>query len=352
MRTLHGFQFAAPAADLQPVARDLPVPGPGAVRVRIQACGICHGDALAVTGHFPGTTYPVIPGHEIAGVIDAVGTPLPPAAVGQALPSANSPFAIGARVGIGWSGGSCGHCANCRRGDAFACLTESRVTGLTQDGGYATHVIAPVSALARIPDTLSPAEAAPLMCAGLTTFNALRHTHARPGDLVAIHGLGGLGHLGVQFAAKMGFRPVAIARGPEKAPLALQLGAAHYIDAQSQNPAAELQRLGGAQVVLTTVTNAEAMQSVLPGLGINGEFVIVGAVPQLTVPALQLLGRRQSVRGWASGTPADAEDTLAFAALTGVRSMNEPYPLSDAPAAFARMMSGQARFRVVLRMDD
>ena len=342
MPSFHAFQFAAPAADLQSLSRDLPAPGPGAVRVRIQACGICHGDALAVSGHFPGTAYPVIPGHEIAGVIDAISTPLPPGANWE----------VGDRVGVGWSGGYCGQCAHCRRGDTFACLTETRVTGLTQDGGYATHVIAHVSALARIPDALTPEEAAPLMCAGLTTFNALRHTHARPGDLVAVHGLGGLGHLAVQFAAKMGFVPVVIARGPEKAPLARQLGALEYIDAQSQNPAAELQRLGGAQVVLATVTNAEAMQSVMGGLGVNGEFVIVGAVPQLTVPALQLLGRRQSVRGWAAGDSSDAEDTLAFAAQTGIRSINEFYPLSEAPAAFAHMMSGHARFRVVLRMPE
>jgi D-arabinose 1-dehydrogenase-like Zn-dependent alcohol dehydrogenase len=336
---LQGFQFTAPSTPLTALTRDLPVPSPGAVRVRIQACGICHGDALAVTGHFPGIAYPVIPGHEIAGVIDAVGTPLPPGAS----------WRVGDRVGVGWNGGFCGQCANCRRGDAMACLTETRVMGLTQDGGYASHVIARVSALARIPDSLTSEEAAPLMCAGLTTFNALRHTHARPGDLVAIQGVGGLGHLGVQFAAKMGFRAVAIARGQDKGPLAHQLGAAHYIDAQSQDPAAELQRLGGAQVVLSTVTDTAAMQSVLGGLGYNGEFVMAGAVPSLTVPALQLLGRRQSVRGWASGTAADSEDTLAFAALTGVRSRNEIFPLGEAPAAFARMMSGQARFRVVLR---
>jgi D-arabinose 1-dehydrogenase-like Zn-dependent alcohol dehydrogenase len=340
MPELQAFHFTAPNTPLALTTRNLPVPGPGAVRVRIQACGICHGDALAVTGHFPGIAYPVIPGHEIAGVIDAAGSPLPPGAN----------WKPGDRVGIGWSGGYCGQCAQCRRGNAFACLTEARVTGLTQDGGYATHVIARVSALARIPDVLTPAEAAPLMCAGLTTFNALRHTHARPGDLVAVHGLGGLGHLGVQFAAKMGYETAAIARGQDKAPLARQLGAVHYIDSQSEDPAAELQRLGGAQAVLSTVTDTAAMQSVLGGLGFTGEFVIVGAIPSLTVPSLQLLGRRQSVRGWASGTAADAEDTLAFAALTGIRSMNEIYPLSDAPAAFARMMSGQARFRVVLQM--
>lgn len=340
MPQLQAFQFTAPQSELQPLTRDLPAPGPGAVRVRIQACGICHGDALAVTGHFPGTAYPVIPGHEIAGVIDAVGSPLPPGANWKA----------GDRVGIGWNGGYCGQCTHCRRGEPLACLTENRVTGLTQDGGYATHVIARVSALARIPDALTPEEAAPLMCAGLTTFNALRHTQARAGDLVAVHGVGGLGHLGVQFAAKMGFATVGIARGADKGPLARSLGAAHYIDSQSQDAAAELQRLGGAKVILSTVTDAAAMEAVLGGLGYAGEFVIVGAAPLLKVPALQLLGRRQSVRGWASGTAADAEDTLRFAALSGVRPMNEVYPLSEAPTAFARMMSGQARFRVVLRM--
>ena len=342
MPQLEAFQFAAPNTGLQALTRDLPAPGPATVRVRIQACGVCHGDALAVTGHFPGTTYPVIPGHELAGVIDAVGRPL--------SPGAN--WKIGDRVGVGWNAGYCGHCAHCRRGDFLGCLTENRVTGLTQDGGYATHVIAHVSALARIPDALTPEEAAPLMCAGLTTFNALRHTSARPGDLVAVQGIGGLGHLGVQFAAKMGFHAVAIARGQDKAPLVGQLGATHYIDTQAQDPSTELQRLGGAQVVLSTVTDAAAMQSVLGGLGYNGEFVIVGAVPSLAVPALQLLGRRQSVRGWASGTAADAEDTLNFAALTGIRPMNELFPLAEAPAAFARMMSGHARFRVVLRNGD
>jgi len=342
MPQLHAFHFTAPNTSLQALTRELPEPGPGAVRVRIQACGICHGDALAVSGHFPGIAYPVIPGHEIAGVIDAVGSPLPPGANWES----------GDRVAIGWNGGYCGQCSQCRRGQALDCLTEHRVTGLTQDGGYATHVIARVSALARIPDGLTPEEAAPLMCAGLTTFNALRHTHARPGDLVAVHGIGGLGHLGIQFASKMGFRTVAIARGAEKAPLACQLGATHYIDAKAQDPAAELQRLGGARVVLATVTDAAAMQSVLGGLGYNGEFVIVGAVPSLAVPALQLLGRRQSVRGWASGTAADGEDTMSFAALAGIRSLNEIYPLSEGPAAFERMLSGQARFRVVLRMDE
>jgi D-arabinose 1-dehydrogenase-like Zn-dependent alcohol dehydrogenase len=340
MRKMQAAQIVRAHADFEFIERDIPEPGPAAVRIRVRACGICHSDSLSKEGTFPHVRYPIVPGHEVVGVIDALGSPLPPGAA----------WKVGDRVGVGWNGGYCGQCANCRRGDTWSCLTETRITGITYDGGYEQYMIAPVSALARVPDALSDTDAAPLMCAGITTFNALRHTHAGAGDLVAVHGIGGLGHLGVQFAAKMGFRTVAIARGADKGPLALQLGAHQYIDAQAVDPAAELRRLGGAQVILATVTNGEAMQSVIGGLGTNGSLLIVGAVPSLTVPALQLLGGRQSVRGWASGTAADAEDTLNFSALAGVRSLNEVFPFAEAPAAYARMMSGRARFRVVLEL--
>jgi D-arabinose 1-dehydrogenase-like Zn-dependent alcohol dehydrogenase len=337
MAKMRAVQIAAPKAALDIVEREIPNPAPHTVRIRVQACGICHSDTVAVEGHYPGINYPIVPGHEVVGVIDAVGANVPQWKPGQ-------------RVGVGWNGGYCGYCDNCRRGDTFACQTSTRVTGVTFDGGYAEYMIAPAIALARVPDELTAEEAAPLMCAGVTTFNCLRNSGARPGDTVAIHGLGGLGHLGVQFAAKMGFRTIAIARGQDKAPLALRLGAAHYIDTQSQDLAAELTRLGGAKVILATVTNAEAMQSAMGGLGVNGTLMVVGAVPSLSVPSLQLLGRRQAVKGWYSGTSIDSQDTLAFAVLSGVRSMNEPFPLNRVREAYDRMLSGKARFRVVLTM--
>jgi D-arabinose 1-dehydrogenase-like Zn-dependent alcohol dehydrogenase len=318
------------------VERPMPEPGPGTVRIAVQACGICHSDVLTKHGGFPGLTYPRVPGHEVAGVIDAVGAGVPQWQVGQ-------------RVGVGWNGGYCGRCDPCRRGDLWACVTQ-QVTGITFDGGYATHLIAPANAVARMPDGLAPADAAPLLCAGITTFNALRNSGARPGDLVAVLGLGGLGHLGVQYAARMGFRTVAIARGGDKAALAAQLGAEAYIDSQAQDPAAELQRLGGAAAILATATSGEAMAAVAGGLGINGTLLVVGAADALSVsPLLLILGRR-SVKGWASGTAIDSEDTLAFSARSGVRSINETYPLEKVEDAFARMLSGKARFRVVLTM--
>jgi len=337
MPKMRAVQIPAPGADFETVQRDIPEPGPHSVRIRVQACGICHSDSVAKQGLFPGIRYPIVPGHEIAGVIDAVGPDTPAWTVGQ-------------RVGVGWNGGYCGYCNACRRGEFFACLTSTQVTGLTFDGGYADYLIAPSSAVARVPDALTPEEAAPLLCAGVTTFNALRHSGAGPGELVAIHGLGGLGHLGVQFAAKMGFRTVAIARGQDKAPLARELGAAHYIDTTAQDPAVELAKLGGAKAILATVTSAEAMQSVIGGLGIEGVLLVIGAVPALTVPSLQLLSRSQSVKGWYSGTSIDSQDTLAFAAQTGVRSHNEIFPLDQVREAYARMLSGHARFRVVLKM--
>jgi len=305
--------------------------------VRVEACGVCHSDSVVKDGLFPGITYPIIPGHEVVGVIDAVGPDTPRWQVGQ-------------RVGVGWNGGYCGYCNACRRGQFFACMTSTQVTGVTRDGGYAEFMVAPISAVAAVPEGLAPEEAGPLMCAGVTTFNCLRHCGAGPGDLVAVLGLGGLGHLGVQFASKMGFRTIAIARGADKEPLARQLGASHYIDNQATDAAAALAKLGGAKAIIATVTNAEAMQSLIGGLAAEGTFFIIGAVPSMVIPPIQLLTRSQAVKGWYSGVSMDSEDTLNFSVLTGVRSMNEVYPLEKANDAYARMMSGKARFRVVLRI--
>jgi D-arabinose 1-dehydrogenase-like Zn-dependent alcohol dehydrogenase len=330
-------QVPRPKGDFEIVDRPIPEPPAGTVRIKVQACGVCHSDAITKEGLFPGIEYPRVPGHEIAGVIDAIG-----AGVAQWTP--------GQRVGVGWFGGNCGHCEQCRRGNFFACQ-NGQTTGITYDGGYAEYMIAPASAVALMPAELSPVEAAPLMCAGLTTFNALRNSGARVGHLVAILGIGGLGHLGVQYAAKMGFRTVAIARGEEKGPLAKQLGASHYIDSQAQDPAAELLKMGGAKVILATATSGEAMSATQGGLGVNGTFLIVGAAPSMQVSPLQLLTYCQSVKGWYSGTSIDSQDTLAFSAQSGVRSMNEVFPFDSAPEAYERMMSGKARFRVVLTME-
>jgi D-arabinose 1-dehydrogenase-like Zn-dependent alcohol dehydrogenase len=287
-------------------------------------------------GLVPGLEYPRVPGHEAVGVIDALGAGVTRLTVGQ-------------RVGVGWNGGYCGQCDRCRRGDFFAC-ENGLTTGITGDGGYAEYMVAPLSAVARVPAEISPVEGAPLMCAGVTTFNALRNCGARPGDLVAIHGLGGLGHLGVQYAAKMGFRTVAIARGQDKRSLAEELGASIYIDSQSQDAAAELSKLGGAQAILATVTNPEAMSAVQGGLGINGTFVVIGAVDTMKISPLRMILASQSVKGWYSGTSIDSQDALQFSAMRGVRSMNETYPLERANEAYERMASGRARFRVVLTM--
>ena len=319
---------------LEVVERDIPQPTPGTVRIKVQACGICHSDSLVKEGHMPGIVYPRVPGHEVAGVIDALGPGVDHWSAGQ-------------RVGVGWHGGYCGRCAACRRGDFFDCETH-QVTGLTFDGGYAQYMIAPVSAMAHIPDDLNPVEAAPLMCAGITTFNALRNSGARPGDLVAILGIGGLGHLAIQFATRMGYHTVAVARGADKEPLSKKLGASQYIDSQAGDPAAALQKLGGAKVILATVTSGDAMGAVQTGLSANGTLVILGAAGSLQVNPLFLLGKRAAVKGWYSGTSIDSQDTLDFSTLTGVRSMNEIYPLEKAAEAYDRMMSGKARFRVVL----
>jgi alcohol dehydrogenase/propanol-preferring alcohol dehydrogenase len=276
-----------------------------------------------------------VPGHEVAGVIDAVGADV-------------AAWRVGDRVGVGWHGGHCGHCDPCRRGSFVLCRT-GRIPGISYDGGHADHMLAPAAALAKIPDGLSAAEAAPLMCAGVTTFNSLRNSGARPGDLVAVLGIGGLGHLGVQFAARSGFRTVAIARGKDKEPLARQLGAEHYVDSEAQDPAQELTRLGGANVVLATVTSGRAMTAAMGGLAIDGRFVVLGAAHEpLEVSPFLLIGGRRSVAGWPSGSSIDSQDTMAFCARTGVRSMNELFPLERAGEAYDRMMSGGARFRVVL----
>ena len=334
MATMRAVQVSRPNAPFEIVERQIPEPGPGAVRIKVHACGVCHSDSITKEGLFPGIQYPRVPGHEVAGTIDAVG-----AGVAGWQP--------GQRVGVGWNGGYCGYCDPCRRGEFFACV-RGQITGITHDGGYGEYMIAAASAVAVMPAELPPVEAAPLMCAGLTTFNALRNSGARPGDVVAVLGLGGLGHLGVQYAAKMGFHTVGIARGKDKEPLARQLGASVYIDSQAQDPAAELLKLGGAKVILATATSGAAMSAVQGGLAVNGTLLIVGAAESMQVSPLLLLTGCCSVKGWYSGTSIDSQDTLAFSLRTGVRSMNETYPLERVAEAYDRMMSGKARFRVVL----
>jgi D-arabinose 1-dehydrogenase-like Zn-dependent alcohol dehydrogenase len=327
-------QVSRPKGPFEIVERKIPEPGAGTVRIKVLACGICHSDSFVKEGGFPGLQYPRVPGHEVAGVIDAVG----PGVAG---------WEPGQRVGVGWNGGYCGYCDPCRRGEFFACV-RTQVTGISFDGGYAEYLIAPASAVALMPTELPPVEAAPLMCAGLTTFNALRNSGARPGDVVAVLGLGGLGHLGVQYAAKMGFHTVGIARGKDKEPLARRLGASVYIDSQAQDPSAELLKLGGAKVILATATSGEAMSAVQGGLAVNGTLLIVGAAESMQVSPLALLMGCRSVKGWNSGTSIDSQDTLAFSLRTGVRPMNETYPFERVAEGYDRMMSGKARFRVVL----
>jgi D-arabinose 1-dehydrogenase-like Zn-dependent alcohol dehydrogenase len=335
MPKMRVMQVSQPKGPFELVEREIPQPGAGAVRIRVEACGICHSDSLTKEGLFPGIQYPRVPGHEVAGMIDAVG-------------SGVAGWSVGQRVGVGWHGGFCALCDACRRGNFFACRL-GQVTGITYDGGYADYMVAPASALALLPSELSAAEAGPLVCAGVTTFNSLRNSGARPGETVAVLGLGGLGHLGVQFAAKMGFRTVGVARGSDKEPLARQLGAHHYIDSQAQNVASELLELGGAQLILATVTDANAMSAALGGLGVNGKLLVLGAPHEpLAVPVGLLLAGRRSVAGWYSGTSIDSQDTLSFSVLTGVRAMTEVFPLERAAEAYERMMSGKARFRVVL----
>lgn len=337
MATMRVAQVSRPGGPFEIVERPVPSPGGGEVRIRVHACGVCHSDSLVKEGHWPGLTYPRVPGHEVIGVIDAVGAGV-------------RGWKEGDRVGAGWHGGHCGACHHCRRANFFACTTDLRITGVSFDGGYAEWMVAPIEALARVPSGLEAIDASPLMCAGITTFNALRHCGARPGDLVAIHGIGGLGHLGVQFAAKMGFEVAAIARGQDKAELARTLGATHYIDAAAQDPAAALSKLGGAAAILATVTDGPSMSATIAGLAPNGTLMVIGAVQSMEAQPMTLLMGRRSVKGWYSGTAVDSEDTLAFAALEGVRSMNEVFPLERAGEAYERMMSGKARFRVVLDM--
>jgi D-arabinose 1-dehydrogenase-like Zn-dependent alcohol dehydrogenase len=329
------FPVTSAGGPFELVQREFPEPGPGYVRIRVQACGVCHSDSATKFGLFPGIAYPRVPGHEVAGTIDAVGPQVPD-------------FKPGQRVGLGWHGGHCGYCQQCRRGNFIVCENQ-QFSGISYDGGYADYVIAPANVLAHIPDDLADVDAAPLMCAGVTTYNSLRHSGAMAGDLVAILGIGGLGHLGVQFAAKAGYRTVAVARGQDKGALAKELGAHHYIDSTAQDFAAELEKLGGASVILSTLTDGATLAASVGGLAPNGRLVVVG-VPetQVTVQMIPLVLGNREIRGWASGTGIDSEDTLNFSALTGVRPKIETYPLEKAPEAFDRMMSGKARFRVVI----
>jgi D-arabinose 1-dehydrogenase-like Zn-dependent alcohol dehydrogenase len=331
--------IAQPGSRLRVEERALPEPARHEVRIRVHACGVCHSDSMVAQGHMPGLVYPRIPGHEVIGAIDAIGADV-------------DGWQVGTRVGVGWHSGACGHCGRCRHGNAFACENVQGATGITRDGGYATHMLARASALARVPENMDSVESAPLLCAGITTFNALRHCGARPGDLVAVHGVGGLGHLAIQFAARQGFHTVAVNRGREKEQLARSLGAQEYIDAERSDPAGALQALGGATAIIATVTSAESMQGIVGGLGVNGTMMVIGAVGALTVNSLDLLGKRAAVKGWYSGTAVDSEDTLRFSQRSQVTSMNEIYPLEQAQTAYERMMSGKARFRVVLKVGD
>jgi D-arabinose 1-dehydrogenase-like Zn-dependent alcohol dehydrogenase len=336
MLKMRAAQVTRPGAPLDLVEREIPVPGTGYLRIKVEACGVCHSDVFTKEGAWPGIQYPRVPGHEIAGVVDAVGEGV----VG---------WKQGQRAGIGWHGGHCGYCDSCRRGDFITCQNALQIPGISYDGGYADYVIAPAGALASIPEGLSAVEAAPLMCAGVTTFNPLRNSGARPGDLVAILGIGGLGHLGIQFAVKMGFRTVAIARGDDKEPFARKLGASHYIDNQAQDPAGELMKLGGARVILATAPDNKSISTVLGGLGVNGKIIIVGVADEpMSLPSVPLIMGRRSIMGWAAGTSIDSQDTLAFSVLTGVRAMTQLFPLERAAEAYDMMRSGKVRFRAVL----
>lgn len=330
-------QISKPRGDFEIVRREIPEPGAGEVRIKVQACGICHSDVLTKDGLWPGIQYPRVPGHEVAGVIDALGAGV-------------SAWERGQRVGVGWHGGHDGTCRECRRGDFRNCR-NLKIPGISYDGGYQQYMVAPVEALVPIQDTLSDADAAPLLCAGITTYNALRHSGAMPGDLVAVQGIGGLGHLAIQFANKFGYKTVAIGRGSETASLAKKLGAGEYIDSQSTNAVEFLQKLGGARVILATAPNSKAMSELIDGLGPNGKLMVIGATfDPIEVTPAQLISGSRALQGWAAGTPADSEDTLHFAEISGVRPMIELYPLDKAEEAYARMLSGKAEFRVVLTM--
>lgn len=335
MSKMRAVEVTRPGGPLEMVEREIPQPGPRQVRIKVQACGLCHSDSLTKEGHWPGITYPRVPGHEIAGIIDAVGTEVPRWKPGQ-------------RVGVGWLGSYCGYCESCRRGSFVTCANQL-ISGITMDGGYQDYVVVPFEGLALIPDELSPVDAGPLMCAGITTFNSLRNSGARAADTVAVLGIGGLGHLGVQFASRMGFRTIAIARGKDKEQLARQLGAHHYIDSEAGDVAGALQKFGGARIVLGTATSAEAMAAAIGGLSLDGRLIVLGAdfkpIPLVTVG---LIGRRAGIYGWPSGSSIDSEDTMRFSAMTGVRPMTETFPLEKANEAYERMMSNKARFRVVI----
>jgi D-arabinose 1-dehydrogenase-like Zn-dependent alcohol dehydrogenase len=335
--TMKAAQITKPGSGFQIVEREIPEPQAGQVRIKVQACGVCHSDVLTVEGSWPGIQYPRVPGHEVVGLIDEVGVGV-------------SEWQKGQRVGVGWHGGQDNTCLQCRRGDFRNCR-NLKVTGISYDGGYQEYMLAPVEALAAVPESLSDAEAAPLLCAGIATFNALRHSGALPGDLVAVLGVGGLGHLGIQFANKFGYKTAAIGRGLENAMLAEKLGASVYIDSKSANPAQALQKLGGAQVILGTAPSSKAMSELIDGLGPNGKLMVMGlSFDPIEVTPAQLISGNRTIQGWAAGTPTDSEDTLRFAESTGVRPMIETYPLENADEAYARMMSGRAQFRVVLTM--
>ena len=337
MATMKVAQIPKGGADFEIVEREIPEPGLGQVRIKVQACGVCHSDVFTKEGAWPGIQYPRVPGHEVAGIIDELGAGV-------------SVWENGQRVGVGWHGGQDGTCPSCRRGDFRNCR-NLQIPGISYDGGYQQYMVAPVEALAAIPESLSDVEAAPLLCAGITTYNSLRHSGAFPGDLVAVLGIGGLGHLGIQFANKFGYKVAAIGRGSENAALAKKLGATLYIDSKSTNAAEALQKLGGAQVILATAPSSKAMSELIDGLGPNGKLMVIGATSDpIEVTPIQLISGSRTIQGWAAGTPADSEDTLRFAELTGVRPMIETYPLEKAAEAYARMMSGDAQFRVVLTM--
>jgi D-arabinose 1-dehydrogenase-like Zn-dependent alcohol dehydrogenase len=335
MATMRAVQIPSADADFELVEREIPTPGPGEAVVRVHACGVCHSDSFAKTGQYPGVSHPLVPGHEIAGEVSALGDGV-------------QGWEIGQRVGVGWFGGNCGYCEWCRRGSLIDC-ENMEIPGITIDGGYADYVLVRATALASMPDDLSDEDAAPLLCAGITTFNALRNSGAPSGGRVAILGVGGLGHLGVQFAAQLGYETIAIARGGDKKELALKLGADHYIDSTAGDPAEALAALGGADVILSTVTHADAMAAVFGGLRPQGTLVVVGAsMDPINVPAAALIGGGKTITGHASGTARDSEDTLNFSVLRGVRPMIETFPLERAAQAYEKMMSGDARFRAVI----
>ena len=337
VKPMKAAQISKAGGEFEIVEREIPIPGAGHVRIKVLACGVCHSDALTKEGAWPGIQYPRVPGHEVAGVIDELGAGV-------------SDWKMGQRVGVGWHGGQDGTCRSCRRGDFRNCQ-NLKIAGISYDGGYQQYMLAPVEALVPIPDSLSDVDAAPLLCAGITTYNALRHSGAFPGDLVAVQGIGGLGHLGIQFANKFGYKVAAIGRGSENASLAKKLGATLYIDSTSTDAAEALQKMGGAQVILATAPNSKAMSQLVNGLGPNGKLIVIGAAfDPIEVSPVQLIMGSRTIQGWAAGTPTDSEDTLHFSQLTGVRAMIETYPLEKAAEAYARMMSGHAQFRVVLTM--